>query len=84
MRSVEMDVFQQTSSPFGCQQVTLAGSGRRAGVPKRGPFAMSPKTRSSLCKAAMLQRFLGIVRLVSPSIGGASSGSDDWTQKDVR
>ncbi|KAK9814518.1 hypothetical protein WJX72_007238 [[Myrmecia] bisecta] len=38
-------------------EVTLAASGRRAGAAKKGPGWNSPKTRSSLCRACLLDNF---------------------------
>lgn len=45
-----------SSTALGVHEVTLSGSGRRAGAAKKG--APTPKTRSSLCKAAMFKRWL--------------------------
>ena len=45
-----------SSATPGVHEVTLSGSGRRAGAAKKGPPTL--KTRSSLCKAAMFRRWL--------------------------
>lgn len=45
-----------SAATLAVHEVTLSGSGRKAGAAKKGPATL--KTRSSLCKAVMFSRWL--------------------------
>ena len=56
------------------REVTLSGSGRKAGVGKTAAAATSPKSMPSLCKAAMLQRWHALRAALRNDAAGCGAG----------
>ncbi len=54
-------------------EVTLSGSGRKAGAGKAASAARSDKTTPSLCKAAMLQRWHALRAAAAGKHGGSDA-----------
>ena len=56
-----------TDGGGAAHEVTLAATGRKAGTARKGAALVSPKTRSRLCKRAMLQAAADVLLPLPPA-----------------
>lgn len=67
----------------GEHEVTLAADGRKAGAAKRGAAWASDKTRSRLCRAALLRRVCELLDLAAQGADGVEAEARTQARTDV-